>query len=55
MNDKNNELYHISWTQAYDSWVKNEQLTTAEEMVETGLLLSDYAEAREVLARIMAL
>ena len=48
------ELYRIVWTQAYDAWAKNELLTDAEEMVEIGLQFSDFAEARAVLARIMA-
>ena len=50
MNDKDNELYRIVWTQQYLTWY-NEVDTMAEAMVES----SDMAEAREVLARIMAL
>ena len=52
--NKDNELYHISWTQVYDAWVQNELLSDAEEMVEIGLQFSDFNEARDVLARIMA-
>jgi hypothetical protein len=49
------ELYTVSWTQAYDTWTKNELLSGAEEIVEIGLQFSDFAEAREVLVRIMSL
>jgi hypothetical protein len=49
------KMYYVTWTQEYDNWVQNEQLTPEEEMVEIGLLLSDYHEAQAVLARIMAL
>ena len=52
---RDEKLYTVSWTQAYDAWVKNELLSDAEEMVEIGLQFSDFAEAREVLARIMSL
>ena len=42
------KLYSISWTQPYISWAKYE--TAQEQEVET----EDLAQAREVLARIMA-
>ena len=43
MNDKDNELYRIVWTQVYEAWPESKQ----EEAM-------DLTEAREVLARIMA-
>jgi hypothetical protein len=46
--NKNNQLYKIVWTQPYISWAKYE--TAQEQEVET----QDLAQAREVLARIMA-
>lgn len=49
------EFYNLRWTQAYDAWVQNELLSDTEEMIEIGLQFSNFAEAREVLARIMAL
>ena len=52
---RDEKLYTVSWTQVYDAWVKNELLSDAEEMVEIGLQFSDYSEASDVLARIMAL
>lgn len=51
----NKNTYNISWTQEYDNWVQNELLSNEEEMVEIGLQFSDFAEARAVLERIMAL
>ena len=52
---RDEKLYTVSWTEAYDAWAQNELLSDAEEMVEIGLQFSDFAEAREVLARIMSL
>jgi hypothetical protein len=43
MNDKDNELYRIVWTQTYEAWP-----------VEQEPELEDLTLAREVLARIMA-
>ena len=47
MNDKDNELYRIVWTQVYEAWPKPE-----EPQEESNLM--DLTLAREVLARIMA-
>ena len=46
MNDKDNELYRIVWTQVYESWPEPE--SKQEEVL-------DLTEARAVLARIMSL
>lgn len=45
MNDKDNELYRIVWTQVYESWPEPDP--TQEEVL-------DLTEARAVLARIMS-
>ncbi len=47
MNDKDNELYRIVWTQVYETWPEPE-----DSQEESNLM--DLTEARAVLAQIMA-
>ena len=44
MNDKNNELYRVVWTQVYETWPQPKPEPE----------ITDLTEARAVLARIMA-
>ena len=46
MNNKDNELYRIVWTQTYETWPAPEPKAEPE--------LGDLTLAREVLARIMS-
>ena len=42
--------YKINWTQNYDAWAQYSQ-----KLLEVQVDISEFKEAREVLARIMAL
>ncbi len=46
MRDEKQVLYTISWTQPYDNWVAKDKVEQEE--------ITDFTEAREVLARIMS-
>ena len=46
MRDEKEVLYTVSWTQPYNSWPVEDKVEQEE--------ITDFTEAREVLARIMS-
>ena len=48
--DKENKIWTMSWTQTYDTWPRPAPRTAEYTEPE----ITDFAQAREVLARIMA-
>lgn len=46
MRDEKQIIYTVSWTQPYNSWPAKEEVESEE--------ITDFTEAQQVLARIMA-
>ena len=49
---KDNDLFRVSWTQPYSMWPL--QVVLVQKTEEPEPEITDFAEAQEILARIMA-